>query len=1834
VTGSPGSGAPARDGSAAPATLRDAVSAIAVMLALGLAFRLIMAYLIPDLAGSGFKNDLISFRAWATDLAANGFGGFYDRPGLHDYTPGYLYVLWFVGKIGAAVGGVGDLIKLPAILSDIALALVVYVMLRNDLGVRERRARLAALVVLANPVTWFDSVIWGQVDSVGVVFLLLAVRELWKGRHERAAILTVVAALIKPQLGILVPIVAFVTIRRALWPDGGYGDEPAPKPSGLAFERLGGPVRILSTGLAGFVTAVILSAPFGLSVLAPTEDWQPPFVVPGTLVQQLGETAGGYPYLTVNAHNLWALVSVDHNGGPYGLAANGGWVCDVQAPAAAEGAEPSPCGVDSGQPYAAIAGIPSVVVGATLLIAVILVVSLLVARRPDRLTILVGLAVLALAFFVVPTRVHERYLFPLVGIGAVLAAISWRWAIAYAVASTATFLNMYVVLTTIYGENPKISDWLGIGPTLREAWPIAMIALAHTAVFAWAFVQLRRGAAETLALDLEEATNERPIEDEDPALEPDLVLEGPAPRMAVTAGGIAGAGGIDDAPPPGPMPHVGRSTRPSAADRRVLRGARLLPAWESRGWDDRRSWLERLLDRIRETPIRPDRSRLLVREPRGRFDRLDLWLLVVLVVATMFLRTFRLAEPVQMHFDEVYHARTGTEFLQLWRYGISKEIYEWTHPHLAKYAMAGGIVAFAGHDVEASSALGMPVYDAVVEPRHEETFEPEVKGGDRLWVATGSELVAYDLATRHVEGRWPVAGITSVTIDRSLHQVVVGTATGELRAMDLGELDIARAAGSVEGYEPLPIATLGGPVRQLAAFDGGGRIAAVLEGGSVVVVDDVSGGIVGQGSVDGVRQLLPAGRGPAIIATPDEMVDLAAEAGALSELLGMDAADLLARLEAGGPADVVLMGAVAQELEDRVQAAIDDGTLVGVRVEDTGWMAVTGTEGVTFLTPAGDAAVVIPLEDADGLALMTGVHDGTQLWVTMHDAEGRSQLARINVTGDKVEQPTLTGERILMPGEAQRLLYDPATELLHVLGLTPDGRGTTVYVIEPHASVVFSDHKLPFAPAAVTLDTAPDYPATDRSAILALAPDGATASLDVGHYAFSWRLPGVIAGVIAAALFFLLARILFQRRSVAVIAGLLSLFDGMLFVQSRIGMNDVYVGLFIVAGYTLFAALWTGMIRHRHAFWVVLPAIGLLLGLALSAKWVAAYAIGALGILILGRSALGRLILILGMVAATTVLGWMAISVPAGSEASFVLDLGIVKIPGIGNFVFMFLMVALTLGATAVSILKPVAWSVDEIRFAIGGPGALGILIALLALATGRTGTEYTVGPIVFTPLHLAFALVVLSLAVAGGFALAARLGFGPLARPPDPDDPASLVEPPTPAPDGWLRIGWGFGLPAAWIGLCLVLLPIVVYVASYIPWGYVDHKAIVDGFPVASHTGDGIQTLSALTKRMYDYHNLLSDPHAASSPWWAWPLDLKPVWFYQGGYANGTAASIYDAGNIAIWWLGVPAMVFAGYMAYKRRSLALTLIVVGFLCQWVSWARIDRAAFQYHYYTSLPFVILALAYFIAELWHGASRRVWLVARVAAVVTLLGPVILWVAKAPLCAFVGVERVNPGSQACVGNPGNLTVTPAVAGIVVVGVVVGLVLIKLLAGLARPRPDGRSVAIRDLWPILATAVIGGIALALARGLPADGALISIPGLIPELAALAIGVPLALVALPVITARDSRRFVVGLLAAIGGWFVVLYPNISALPLPSAVVNAYQGLLPTYLYPFQFPVNTVDRSGGTSLSDPRLLVLGVAILLSVVVIGYAAWVWRIALAERAADLRDDGTGFARGEA
>jgi hypothetical protein len=80
----------------------------------------------------------------------------------------------------------------------------------------------------------------------------------------------------------------------------------------------------------------------------------------------------------------------------------------------------------AGQP---IGGLPAVVVGDGLLLAILVGVSVWAAWRDDRLSIVVALAILTIAFFVVPTRAHERYLFPFFAVGAILLAVSWRWSV-------------------------------------------------------------------------------------------------------------------------------------------------------------------------------------------------------------------------------------------------------------------------------------------------------------------------------------------------------------------------------------------------------------------------------------------------------------------------------------------------------------------------------------------------------------------------------------------------------------------------------------------------------------------------------------------------------------------------------------------------------------------------------------------------------------------------------------------------------------------------------------------------------------------------------------------------------------------------------------------------------------------------------------------------------------------------------------------------------------------------------------------------------------------------------------------------------------------------------------------------------------------------------------------------------------------------------------------------------------------------------------------------------------------------------------------------------------
>ena len=1741
-----GTGAPPRS-----TGMQGAVGVVLIALALGLAIRLSLLYLLP---GSGFGPDLSSFRFWANDLATNGLYGFYQRDFFHDYTPGYLYVLWLVGTIGKALGGIGDLIKIPPVLADVGIAYLVWAMLR-ELGVRERAAGLGALVVMLNPVFWFDNVVWGQVDSFGVLFLMLGLRSLWRDQPERAAIFGVIAAIVKPQLGILLPIIAVVTIRRALRPTP---KDPDAAPESDRIRRLeartGHPIRIVTTGLAGYLTALVLCLPFGLSVLqfTPTA----PFVTSG-LLEQIALAGGGYPYLTVNAYNAWALVPSDLG---ISLAASGQWVCDTLATPADR------CGTG----YVQFGAVPAVIVGAVLLIGVMLTALWAIWRNPDRLTITVGLAVIALAFFMAPTRVHERYDFPFFAIAAVLFAVSPRWRVLYVLLTVATIANMYVVLTTIYPPtdpttNP-IRDWFGIGPGIRSQLGVTTIAATYTLGSIWVWLQLRRSARERLE---EEVYAQRETE---PRPDDVVIVDGRAPVGALIGPAAPAASG------------------PAATT---------LPTWSEPARFEEVGITGWISDRLHAVPVRADRTRALVAEKGGRFDRLDAWLILVLVLATLGLRLFRLAEPYQMHFDEVYHARTAAEFLQDWRYGRSHAIYEWTHPHLAKYAMAGGLVAWGADHVAATGELGDPVRAVTIEPRREEGTE---RAGERVHIATGSEIRTEDLVTRQTIARTPAAGVGALAFDPTQTRLILGADDGTIST-----LDVTQSGGDGSAAEPVRLATLPHPVSHLLVTDDGTIVAA--SDLDVATVDGTSGDILGRAEFDDISDLAPGGTGPVLQGDPSAMEDPNAIAETIASLIGGDVQDYESRITRAAPGASVLFGSPGSgDTRTSVEDAIGDGRLPGVEIVDLPRVAVATGTGVAFIdaTSAGTTAMV-PLDGgAHGMAFVTGIED-TELFVTSGSAEAPDYHV-LKVSGSAAANGPVDRGSNPLPGLGWRVEYDRASQMVHILGLAPSGSDAaserwTVYVVEPHGTVgaVYADALLPadYRPVDWAMDVEPEYQADDRQDVLVFDGDGTVASIDTGSHAFAWRLPGVIAGVLMAACLYVLARVLFARRSVAVAVAAFTILDGMFFVQSRIGMNDVYVGLFIVAAYTLFAAVWTHWWRGRAAFWIAMPVIGLLLGLALASKWVAAYAIGALILLLLVRSALGRVVSILGLIGITGALGYLAM---AGQT--------------FGNLPFLVLMIGLTLLAVVVAVFHPIRWTDEEMWLALLTPAAVGSALFFGALALGKLDSTIIIGPLSVTPLVGAFAAALGSVGVYGAFRIGGWLGYGPLAEPPKPGDAAEVLDPPGPAPTGWLRPGWAYGIPIVWAAICLLAIPLGVYVVSYLPWAAIENHQLWPGYPVG-HTG---QTLIDLTRQMYDYHNGLTSPHPASSPWWAFPFDLKPVWFYQESFAGSTSGAIYDSGNIVIWWLGIAALIFVSVMAYRRRSPALALIAIGFAAQWIPWARIDRAAFQYHYYTALPFVVLALAYLVAELWHGPSRRTWMWVRVAAAAAIIGPAAMWLFSRPLCALVGVSIANPGSQACPAVIPDVVLT--VRSLALIGLLVAAGIVLWL-WLTRTQAQGRDGGDLERSPVdlpligsIAAIVVG---IALASVLP-DSALLTWRGIPVEPIALLVLLPLLYLAGQVMAARDARRFAVGIGVAALAWFVTWYPNISALPLPSTVVNAFQGFLPTYLYAFQFPVNTAPRPA-TPLLSPVPLALTLALGVTCLVVAYSASVWRLALAESRAN-------------
>jgi dolichyl-phosphate-mannose-protein mannosyltransferase len=108
--------------------------------------------------------------------------------------------------------------------------------------------------------------------------------------------------------------------------------------------------------------------------------------------------------------------------------------------------------------------------------------------------------------------------------------------------------------------------------------------------------------------------------------------------------------------------------------------------------------------------------------------------------------------------------------------------------------------------------------------------------------------------------------------------------------------------------------------------------------------------------------------------------------------------------------------------------------------------------------------------------------------------------------------------------------------------------------------------------------------------------------IDLGFNTFGWRIAACLFGTLCIPAMYLLARRLWPNRLFAIAASTLVCFDGMFFIQSRIGMIDIFPIFFILCAYLAFMVHIQAP-SARSAL-VSLVALGIVLGVGIAAKWI------------------------------------------------------------------------------------------------------------------------------------------------------------------------------------------------------------------------------------------------------------------------------------------------------------------------------------------------------------------------------------------------------------------------------------------------------------------------------------------------------------------------------------------------------------------------------------------------------------------------------------------------------
>jgi dolichyl-phosphate-mannose--protein O-mannosyl transferase len=151
---------------------------------------------------------------------------------------------------------------------------------------------------------------------------------------------------------------------------------------------------------------------------------------------------------------------------------------------------------------------------------------------------------------------------------------------------------------------------------------------------------------------------------------------------------------------------------------------------------------------------------------------------------------------------------------------------------------------------------------------------------------------------------------------------------------------------------------------------------------------------------------------------------------------------------------------------------------------------------------------------------------------------------------------------------------------------------------------------------------------------------------------------------------------------------------------------------------------------------------------------------------------------------------------------------------------------------------------------------------------------------------------------------------------------------------------------------------------------------------PTALDPGRYVRQIVIHDQWAYDYHAHLTATHPYGSKWYTWPFLLRPVaYYYQDGLGYDSLnrvplrEEVFNLGNPAIWWASLPALLYCAAVAIRRRRYGAIFIVIAFAAAYLPFSRVTRVMFLYHMFGSLPLMMLAVAYALADLRRWVTDR-------------------------------------------------------------------------------------------------------------------------------------------------------------------------------------------------------------------------------------------------------------------